>query len=277
MPRCGVLTPKVTGFITNAADAPITSVPWHVAIYAKRDQGFTYICGGTIVSPRLVVSAAHCFWDTNDFKDKSLYQVAVGKYYSAYAAKEALPPQFFNITEIKPHVGYQDYDGNYNLDIVLLALSGNIILKNHVLPVCIDKSLQGEEKSVPSGWKGLIVGWGRTEVGKNSATLRMTKAETLHRDDCLKMVPIPSRTFVTGDKFCSGDLKRGIVACQGDSGGGFVRSKNINGQDYYFLIGVVSSGGQDISGCNMNELVRFTNVHYYDDMIIDIEQRYPIE
>lgn len=176
------------------------------------------------------------------------------------------------------HVGYQDFNGNYNLDIIILVLSKNIIFQHHIRPVCLERSLFGEEKSVPTGWKGLIVGWGLAEIGLSS-TLRMAELETARRDDCIDQVPVESKTFVTGDKFCAGDTVNGVVPCQGDSGGGFVRSKNINGQDYYYLIGVVSSNGasKTVGECNTKEMARFTNVHYYDELIVKTEGRYPIE
>lgn len=278
VPQCGVLTPSVTGLITKGEDAPISKVPWHVAIYEKKDD-FSYICGGTIISPRLVISAAHCFWGVDDFKDKKLYQVGVGKYFRDYNAIEKISPQFFNITDMISHVGYQDFDGNYNLDIVVLVLSSYILLKPHVRPVCIERTLFGEEKSVPTGWQGLIVGFGLITGTQLATSLRMATLKTIHREDCIAQVPPQSRNFVTGDKFCAGDTKEGVVACQGDSGGGFVRSKNINGQDYYYLIGIVSSGGASslIGECNTQEAVRFTNVHYYDELIVKTEGRYPIE
>ena len=56
----------------------MTEVPWHVGIYQNGEQ----ICGGTIVTERVVISAAHCFsmntkqihvFDVKDFS------VAAGK------------------------------------------------------------------------------------------------------------------------------------------------------------------------------------------------------
>lgn len=45
--------------------ANITQVPWHATIYKRSTSGRTFesICGGTILNAKIVISAAHCFWD----------------------------------------------------------------------------------------------------------------------------------------------------------------------------------------------------------------------
>ena len=56
----------------------VTEVPWHVGIYQNSEQ----ICGGTIISERLVISAAHCFsMSTNNTHqiDYKTFKVAAGK------------------------------------------------------------------------------------------------------------------------------------------------------------------------------------------------------
>ena len=56
----------------------MTFAPWHVGIYKNGEQ----ICGGTIISERVVISAAHCFsQSTNNTHeiDYKFFQVAAGK------------------------------------------------------------------------------------------------------------------------------------------------------------------------------------------------------
>ena len=78
----------------------MTEVPWHVGIYQNGEQ----ICGGTIISERVIISAAHCFsMSTNgsheiDYKE---YQVAAGKIQRGLDVKEAQETQILNVKEVK--------------------------------------------------------------------------------------------------------------------------------------------------------------------------------
>ena len=78
----------------------VTEAPWHVGIYKKDTQ----ICGGTIVSERVVITAAHCFSEsinymhTYDVKD---FQVAAGKYKRGLNEEETLETQIRDVVEVK--------------------------------------------------------------------------------------------------------------------------------------------------------------------------------
>lgn len=55
--------------------------------------------------------------------------------------------------------------------------------------------------------------------------------------------------------------------CKGDSGAGLVVPKNINGENVYFLHGIVSNTRSVNGGCDMNFYALFTHVQNYIDMI----------
>ena len=78
----------------------VTKAPWHVAIYQNNEQ----ICGGTIVSERVVISAAHCFLIntnyTHTFNVKD-FQVAAGKYKRELDAEETLSTQIRDVEDVK--------------------------------------------------------------------------------------------------------------------------------------------------------------------------------
>ena len=78
----------------------VTEAPWHVGVYENGEQ----ICGGTIVSERVVITAAHCFSRNTNFvhtfnvKD---FQVAAGKYKRELDAVERLKTQIQDVVEVK--------------------------------------------------------------------------------------------------------------------------------------------------------------------------------
>ena len=55
---CGQVTPDVTEFAKGGANINITKTPWHVGIYdrSEEDMSYEFRCGGTIISPFLVLS-----------------------------------------------------------------------------------------------------------------------------------------------------------------------------------------------------------------------------
>ena len=75
-------------------------MPWHVGIYQNDEQ----ICGGTIVTECVVVTAAHCFSNSTDFThqvDTKSYKVAAGKYKQELFAQEVQATQVRDVEEVK--------------------------------------------------------------------------------------------------------------------------------------------------------------------------------
>ena len=49
--------------IVGGAEAVEGQFPWQAQIYVKKNGGATLsmLCGGTLISPDVVITAAHCF------------------------------------------------------------------------------------------------------------------------------------------------------------------------------------------------------------------------
>ena len=114
-PECGVITKfygwkyayGLFGFFVlnlffkfqNISGTDVHDVPWHVGIYQDDIQ----ICGGTIISERVVISAAHCFsQETNGQHeiDYSRYKVAAGKTTQNLNETEASESQVRDVQEV---------------------------------------------------------------------------------------------------------------------------------------------------------------------------------
>ena len=78
----------------------MTVVPWHVGIYQNGEQ----ICGGTIISERVVISAAHCFSMATNYTheiDVESFKVAAGKVQRGLDEKEELETQIRDVQEVQ--------------------------------------------------------------------------------------------------------------------------------------------------------------------------------
>ena len=58
--------PKRSDYINGGEEAAEGAWPWQAHISEKfRSPSKSHFCGGTLIHPQWVVSAAHCFPDTN--------------------------------------------------------------------------------------------------------------------------------------------------------------------------------------------------------------------
>lgn len=268
---CGERAAEGTPLIFGGEYVNIIKVPWHVGIYKQNseDSDFIQQCGGTIINSKVVISAAHCFWNrqSNKLNSETLYRVVAGKYYRAFNdPRENNTYQTVGIEKIIIAEGYIDYEGLFSGDIAILILNNYLEYKINVAPICIT-NYKFDEKIVPPGTSGLVAGWGLVSSGGDpSDRLKQVELPVIQREQCLKAVDQSFRPFLTSDKFCAG-LLTGVGVCVGDSGGGLVFSKTINGHTVYYLRGIVSIGHNKDGSCDIDKYAVFTNTAHFWDLI----------
>lgn len=273
---CGREGPDGTPYIVGGHVTNITKIPWHVGIYRKLHGDFQQQCGGTIINPKVVISAAHCFWNLQERKVNPAkeYRVSAGKVYRAYDdPRETNTFQTFAVDRVQIWDKYEDFDGNYEFDIAIVILNQFIEFRVHIAPICIEYNYDLEERSVPTDWVGRVAGWGLEESGgAPSSVLKIIEIPVISRNVCKESFK-NSNVFVTGDKFCAGFRDMGIGLCQGDSGGGLVFPKVVNGKNVYFIRGIVSNGPSSMGSCDSNQYTAFTNTAHFSDFIFENEFR----
>lgn len=270
---CGTEAAEGVSYVVGGTKTNITKVPWHAALFnnVKEKGRFTQMCGGTILSAKVVISAAHCFWDSTEgrFFDAHHFAVGVGKYYRDYYAHEPIKAQLLSVAEIHHKPEYTDIDGLYFSDIALLILKEYIVFKSYVKPICLDYDLEYNELTVPSGWVGRVAGWGlESSHGKSSEELKVIELPAIDYHLCKNSSSTEFRPYITGDKFCAGYTNSGLSVCEGDSGGGLVFPKDIGGTTTYFLRGIVSTGANKQGSCDTDKYTTFTNIQFYLKMIL---------
>lgn len=107
--------------------------PWHISLFTRVDGKWSYICCGTLISERAVMTAAHCVWKS---EAKDLKIILNGNSSDFY--KQSVDTRVAEIDKIRVQESYQDYLGNYNSDIAILILSKPVKIDAKVLPACLD-------------------------------------------------------------------------------------------------------------------------------------------
>lgn len=217
LPICGRPTAKSVAYVIGGETTNITEVPWAAAIYQLGNGKFEYICGGTILTSKIILSAAHCFFveSSKSFQSPDQYKVAVGKNVRDLNGVESFPSQKFNLTKIVASPGYSGYSNFYFSDIVVLIIDGSINFEPHIVPICIDWDVDTDlGTGLAAGEVGMVAGWGFTEAeGLPSDTLKSIKMPVIDFFQCLSESG-HYKNFVTYDKFCSG-YKNGSGVCRG--------------------------------------------------------------
>ncbi|XP_073996305.1 uncharacterized protein [Rhodnius prolixus] len=209
--------------------------PWHVGIYKfdKYVNNYENICGGTLISAHIVLSAASCFYDAfnRSVIIPTYFKVTAGKI--AYSwMKPDNNAQERNVNDIAIPETYVGDTNSYSENIAVINLAQDVSFNDLVLPICIDWTNKGH--SVP----GQIVqtaGWGLKGNIQTSPTLKEAYLQYINIVECRKKYSsIRYLRFINYDKICvlTPDGRR-----EQDTGGGLVYKKN----ERYYLLGVLSA------------------------------------
>ncbi|XP_014356689.2 modular serine protease-like [Papilio machaon] len=273
--ECGTTPPIVSQLVLGGETARNGEIPWHAGIYFKDPSVNSYqqICGGSLVSTTVVLSAAHCFWNevTKRLENKHNYAVAVGKLYRDWDhVKDERFVQKSNISKIAVPKLYRGIELDYHHDIAVVIVTKPFEYKLHISPVCLDFRPDFNNEQLQSGQLGKAAGWGLTTKyrGSESQELKVIELPYEDLDRCINLTSRQLKHYVVYDKICAGSLD-GEALCRGDSGGGLAFLSEVSGVSRYYLRGIASTSpllSNDIS-CNVDSLTSFTAIIKYEDFI----------
>lgn len=225
--------------VVGGALSTVQRHPWMAAVFTRRSQTQVFTCGGSLISPCWVLTAAHCFPHGSETNIRAL-SVFLGK--NAINETDLQREQRFKVSEVIIHENFDNTDNNFNNDIALLKIEGSdgecARESSSVKTVCIPHP----ELSLDDGTSCDVTGYGKEREWSwhYSRYLKEAKVDVLSHDLC------SSKTYygnmITDNMLCAGSKDWSTDSCKGDSGGPLVCA--VGGHAYQF--GVVSWG----EGCS---------------------------
>ncbi|KAK0418494.1 hypothetical protein QR680_013591 [Steinernema hermaphroditum] len=235
--------------------------PAQVFLLMTNTDGDNYICGGSLLTTRHVLTAAHC---TEKLVAPSYAMLGLVDITTAQRTPGV------QIKKVKSFANHPDYDGDGNSvhdDIGVITLESEVELSDYVKTVQIKK----EDGSLLEDKKETVSGFG-TYMFKNdepvtSRVLRFVQVDHIDYDWCKRRWArmTGNRVHLWEKQICAGNDGKG--SGPGDSGGPL----QVRTADGLFQVGLVSFGvkGTDISMNQADFPAVYTRVAKYCDFIAD--------
>lgn len=234
-PAAAAPTPTAHASVIGGKPASIEEFP-SLAYISGSDLGGEYSCTGTVVAPRLVLTAGHCVEDVEliDLTPVENFRVTTG------AASHVKPGKGHISTVSRAIVNPRFNPSWVHGDAALLVLSAPVAAAP--LPIASD----ADSALLAAGTPVAVAGWGLTDVEEENGPARLQSGTNLVQSPTFcKRHSEADPHYTPAVQLCAIDLPgHAVGACFGDSGGPAI-ARRADGTAVQ--VGITSLGGLECS------------------------------
>ncbi|KAJ8668475.1 hypothetical protein QAD02_010138 [Eretmocerus hayati] len=264
---CGLIDPGLRIF--GGSETSDGEIPWMVALIYDSPTGLRQECGGSLITDRHVLTAAHCISSLNKPEEWTLIFVRIGSRNIGFnqdcsrqnerpwVPKQKCAPEYVDIPIAKKIV-HEDYEILIpRNDIAILVLSKSVTFTDTVRPICLPDSPRVSQKLTTAGW-------GRTETQAKSQALLKVEIPLANKQRCDAVYEKKGWRLIS-TQICAGG-EPGKDSCLGDSGGPLMDIHNLE-LSTYCIVGVTSSGPRSCGSADFPAI--YTKVYDFVPWILE--------
>lgn len=233
------------------------TMPWHASIFhGEENQWPKFICGATLISEMVIVTAAHC---VSKFNIDNL-RIGLGNLIAEFDNPDDFSAHFHLVQNVFIHPNYDDELASYESDIALIVIDEPVEFDDIISPICIDLNLDDISEHQIVQETGTIVILNSTNLTRSKSFRTINMPIILHQE-CIAEQPKEFQRYLAFTKFCAG-WRNGTSPCNGDSGSGLATKRSDN---RFYLQGIASLSPrqEDTDNCDQKQYTVFTKIGIY--------------